>query len=388
LTPSAIEMPFKNPGGPATPVGVNRVDSDEHVEDSSDITADALLAFIRANVEQIGGRLVCRASVFEELRRRGVERPKRVRTALVKELERRGLVNRPDPRSRWLILLERPRREGTFTADVERTRARVSRLQAYMRRNVLNGRRFVCAHWSGCAGSIHAGCTFTEGQLSHVGKNYDLLMGDEPLRIVVVGQEVGGSGHARVTLDERYRLIHEGSGLEKRFSGDRVHGGRNPHMRGTTLALRAIFGSPGTDHETEFLDMHGERVHLFDCFALVNRLLCSAHVRGTSTGQPTPTMFDNCERHFAATLEILQPTIVVIQGVQVWKRSQRVLVPRLQLSEHLVECELAGQRVLVSTFAHPSARGEHRWAAPDSPYLIRVVRPTLQMAMDHLPVTR
>ncbi len=75
------------------------------------------------------------------------------------------------------------------------------------------------------------------------------------------------------------------------------------------------------------------------CFALVNRLLCAAHLAGTSTGKSTKTMLNNCERHFQATLEILEPTIVVIQGIKVWKWSKNILVPVKKRSENLFEYE-------------------------------------------------
>lgn len=55
-----------------------------------------------------------------------------------------------------------------------------------------------------------------------------------------------------------------------------------------------------------------------------------------------------------------------------------------QLSKHLIECDLKGQRVLVCAFTHPSAWGEHRWDAPDSPYLTQVVHPTLKRATNRL----
>ena len=58
---------------------------------------------------------------------------------------------------------------------------------------------------------------------------------------------------------------------------------RHLHMRGITLALRTNLGVPGLDHASEFPELNRLRVHLFDCFALVNRLLCSAHVSGTTS---------------------------------------------------------------------------------------------------------
>jgi hypothetical protein len=275
----------------------------------------------------------------------------------------------------------RSRQTVEFSCDTDRTQDRIRRLQQYMNSNVLRDHTFVCASWGECEASISPGCTFVEGQLSHVGKHYDMLISGTSVRVVIVGQEVGGRGHPRTTLRERYQDIYEGSGLGRGFVSDGLRKRRNPHMRGTTLALRAVFGLPDSSaHESEFLGMDNSKVHLFDCFALVNRLLCSSHVARTSTGRPSRTMFDNCQRHFLATLEILQPTIVIVQGVKVWRQTQAALVAKRQVSEHLVESDVGGQPVLVATFTHPSARAEHRWDSTNSAYMTKVVRPTLDAA--------
>jgi hypothetical protein len=375
------------------------------------VTADQLYRFICANAEEIDGEVICRVSLWAELERRGIPRgPERqqLRVRLVKELEARGLIRRLHPRSRRLLLinpdpelLQRVKKKSRerfqdrmafdaieilkapqhgFEHDERATRARLVRLETYFRSNVLDNKRFVCSSWRDCEASISPGSTFKEGQLSHVGKHYDLQRAGQDLRVVVVGQEVAGKGKPRTTMDERYARVHDGSGLTLRFDGDGEHKRRNPHMRGTTLALRTIFELPGTNHATEFLYLDEDSVHIFDCFALVNRLLCAAHLASTSTGKSTKTMLNNCERHFRATLEILEPTIVVIQGIKVWRWSKNILVPVKQRSENLFECELAGRRVMVAAFTHPSAWGPDRWDSPTSVYFKQVVRPTLRRA--------
>jgi hypothetical protein len=384
------------------------------------LTADELYAFICANAEEIDGEIICRASLWAELERLGIPRgPARqqLRVRLVKELEAQGLIRRIHPRSRRLLLINPDRellhrarkdsrerfqeRMGSWSepgaikvleapkhgceANLSATNERIATLDDYFRSNVLDGKRFVCASYRECKSSITPGCTFKEGQLSHVGKHYDLSREGRPLRIVVVGQEVAGKGKPRITMAERYAGVHDGSGLARRFDGDQEHLRRNPHMRGTTLALRTIFDIPGTEHATEFLHLGGENAHIFDCFALVNRLLCAAHLEGTSTGKSTKTMLNNCERHFRATIKILEPTIVVTQGIKVWKWSKNVLVPVKQRADNLFECELAGRRVMVAAFTHPSAWGPDRWDSPTSAYFKKVVRPTLHRAASFSP---
>ncbi len=379
------------------------------------VTADQLYRFIETNTEEIDGQAICRASLVQELTRLGIEPAtvrQQLRIRLVKELEARGLVKRVNPRSRWLVVLNPDRHAPTsqtshdrfvdrmsygdkpdaieilafprrrYGCKQHRTETRLARLKDYMDSNVLAGKQFICGSWGECEGSSNPDCSFTEGQLSHLGKHFDLLKDGQPIRVVVVGQEVGASGHPRTTLPERYRTIHDGSGMNKRFVSDGDHKSRNPHMKGTTLALRAIFGTgSGTERDGEFINVDDRNVHLFDCFALVNRLICSAHLTGTSTGKSTRTMLRNCERHFQATLEILEPTIVVTQGIKVWRWSKNVLVPVKQPTENLFQCELAGRRVMVAAFTHPSAWGPDRWDSPQSTYFKETVRPTLERAM-------
>jgi uracil-DNA glycosylase len=93
-------------------------------------------------------------------------------------------------------------------------------------------------------------------------------------------------------------------------------------------------------------------------------------------------MFSNCEDHFQATLAILEPTLVILQGTTVAKRATKALPVRRAYSAHLYEAGIGEGRTLVCSFSHPSARGALRWGdSIDSPYLNRVVVPTLQKAL-------
>jgi uracil-DNA glycosylase len=149
--------------------------------------------------------------------------------------------------------------------------------------------------------------------------------------------------------------------------------------------LRIIFGHGlGSDDAGEWITpVHGHAFHIFDGFALVNRLLCSAGPEGGSQGRSTTTMRDNCLEHFEATLAILDPTIVVLQGALVAKSSAEALPVATELSSHLYESRgTSGRRVMVCHFSHPAARGLLRWGDRlDSPYLNDIVVPTLQRAV-------
>jgi hypothetical protein len=155
-------------------------------------------------------------------------------------------------------------------------------------------------------------------------------------------------------------------------------------MRGTTSALRLIFSKGlGADWDDEWVQpSNGRSFHIFDGFALVNRLLCSASPPKSSQGRPTPTMLANCLEHFEATLEILQPTLIVLQGGLVAESVTAALPATRRRSDYLYETEFSGGRALVCAFSHPSAQGALRWGDTlSSPYLGQVVAPTLRRAL-------
>ncbi len=144
---------------------------------------------------------------------------------------------------------------------------------AHFRKHVLSPRRFRCQHYAACRAS-HPG-TFYEGQLHHVGAHYDLFLNNLPLRILVVGQEYGHAP-ARVSLGARADMMRRFA-HEYRFYAEPGFPGRNPHLRGTTVLLRLLLGGrAGPDYEGEFVELPSGPVHIFECFALANFLLCSA----------------------------------------------------------------------------------------------------------------
>ena len=219
--------------------------------------------------------------------------------------------------------------------------------------------------------------------MSHVGKHYDLLVDDQELRIVVVGQEYG-QAFSQVDLEGRTSMI-DGSASEG-------FGRRNPHMRGTTSILRLLLGrEPGTDVEGERLFGDGAAgAHIFDGFALVNFLLCSAVTNPpdgvrAGKGASSPLMRKNCARHFRRTLEILEPTVIVAegQGVRSWIGGLLGLGPKQAACyKGPAIPEVArngGTRADVLTFNHPSAGGQSAfWGnSVDSAYLKEVVEPTI-----------
>lgn len=71
--------------------------------------ADAVYEFLLEHAETVDGKLVCDAPIYPWLMKRlslDIRQVKGVRTAVVKELDRRGLVQRPNPRKVRVIILD------------------------------------------------------------------------------------------------------------------------------------------------------------------------------------------------------------------------------------------------------------------------------------------
>ena len=231
-----------------------------------------------------------------------------------------------------------------------KTEERLLTLEQYTTTAILDD-EFVCSQYSECRSS-HTGI-FYEGQLHHVGKRYDLLLDSLPFRVVVVGQEYGHKP-SRVSYQTRYNMIMS-RGLNYRFKATDGYKARNPHMRGTTNVLRLLFGLPlSTDHDSEFLMINGEQVHLFDCFALVNYLICSAiSTSGKKQGKATATMKRNCHGHFREVLRILEPSVIVVQGKSYWEWIKKAFDSIKQKEEQVYSATLGFREMFVGVFTHP-----------------------------------
>jgi hypothetical protein len=248
--------------------------------------------------------------------------------------------------------------------------------------HVLSEAGFRCAASTSCRASQHG--KFFEGQLHHVGKFYDLFLNGRPFRIAIVGQEYG-NGPGLVTRERRSRDVADDTGLRKRFLSDGGYPGRNPHMRGTTSLLRLLFGrEPGRDYEGEWLALDGGRIHVFDAFALTNFLLCSAISGdeggiGSKRGRSTAAMQRNCSRHFAAVVEILEPSVVVAQGAGVRTWMAPLLDRVTSIATNLERVVLSGHHCLLASFTHPSVPSALNWGTDERrPYLLNVVVPTVE----------
>jgi hypothetical protein len=260
-----------------------------------------------------------------------------------------------------------------YTCSPDATEVRRQKLEAYFAERVLHNKTFICEHWEDCKSSFlnpHPHGKFYEGQLHYLGPCFDLSKDRVRVRVVVIGQEYGG-GPACVTMEERAAMI--------------TRPPTNPHMRGTLHALQVLLGDGLAEVSApNQIEIQGVLHHLFDAFALVNYLLCSA-VEGDYHGASTPKMRQNCQEHFVNALEALDPTVVVVQGKGFWsdvETALRELGELTQLQEgdewRLWRADFKGSqdKAFVAMFTHPSSQGRSNWGGKTA-YLLNAVRPTL-----------
>jgi hypothetical protein len=263
-----------------------------------------------------------------------------------------------------------------FTANLAGSKRAIEQLDAYFGQNVVG-----CGHMGSCRLSAERkGFCFNPTQLPHVGAAYDLSGDGRPWRIAVCGQEAGKPIPYR-SIAERSPGMSAG-GRTKPFTE------RNPHMQGTTNALRLLFGRPlSPDPKDENIIINGEYRHIYDAFALINALSCSSTVAAAGkNGKATTEMKRNCVEHLRATVQILRPTVLVVQG-NIAGGMLRKAFPSMQVFGKTGGL-IPGLGTAVALLSHPSARDDWRrgergerthlkWAALDSPYLHDVVAPIL-----------
>lgn len=260
-----------------------------------------------------------------------------------------------------------------FGADRAATESRIIQLRRYMDAAVTDGRDFRCRSEEGCRSSLDPTLTFARGQLSYVGPRYDLIIGAKPYRVLVIAMDTGRTDEL-VTLEQRREQVFVR--IPQKFSE------RNPHMRGTTSALRVLFGGlPGMDASGEWLDIGGESAHVFEAYAMANLRLCSAMQPGSTSSKGSIVMSSNCLRHLEASVRILEPTVVVLQGKALRKSLKPIVDEPLQLGPAVERVRLAGVPVVLASLSHPSYPGPaYGWAHLSAPYLANVVVPSLSQA--------
>jgi uracil-DNA glycosylase len=260
-----------------------------------------------------------------------------------------------------------------ITSNVSLTKKRVKCIRQYMNEKVLNNSGFICSHYKNCKRS-HPG-NFYEGQLHYIGKNYDLIVNNKPLRIMFVGQEIGGIDR-HITLEQRY--------MDQMELGKKNYREWNSHMRGTTRALGLLLGKNlDIDEENKWINFsNNKKCHIWDTFALVDYLLCSALGEDKrATGKSSTTMKNNCQEHFRKVLEILEPNVIIVQGKKFWKWVEKVFdsIKLLSRSDVLYNVKINDTSAICASFTHPSARDiRYNWGHYyPTDYFKKIVKPNI-----------
>ncbi|MCS3880609.1 hypothetical protein GII30_19425 [Gordonia amarae] len=263
-----------------------------------------------------------------------------------------------------------------FTSDPELTQLRVEELDAYMREHVDDGERLVCARAAGCRSSIEPGGNFYEGQGTHVGAHYDLTEDGVDWRVMVIGMETG-RGDEHVSIAER--TADQNRAISMTFNQ------RHAHMRGTTSVLRTAFGREyGADRAGELLDLRnqGEVVHLMNAYALVNLRLCSA-TKGTGYRSAASSILSsNCFPHLVRTIEILEPTLCIMQGASIYRDIACRIATVEKIDANLEVAKFGRHQTLFFHGNHPSAGSSTTGygTASASPYFLQTVEPAIREA--------
>lgn len=264
----------------------------------------------------------------------------------------------------------------TFRSDPELTQLRIEELDSYMREFVDDGTELVCARAGSCRQSVKAGNHLYEGQGTHVGPHYDMYEDGVEWRVMVIGMETGrGDQHvsnAQRTADQNIAI---------RMAFNQRHG----HMRGTTSALRVAFGGKfGADRAGELLDLtdQGEVIHVMNAYALVNMRLCSATKGKSVSSAASRTMTNNCFPHLVRTIEILEPTLCILQAKVAYRDIAHRVTTVEAIDENLSIVQFGSHRTLLFKGNHPSAQRSSTGYGTVSPseYFIGTVEPAIREA--------
>ena len=143
---------------------------------------------------------------------------------------------------------------------------------------------FRCKHCEACGRAAGNG-DLCRGSEAHIGSNYG-----HSSRVVVVSLDTGGTN----------------DGLARRRARVEQSAPENQHMRGTLQLLRAVYGDEAFAGK--------EEKHLFILCAMTNAAKCSGGSFGG--GQVAWALFNNCREYVIPELKLLDPELIVTQGVR------------------------------------------------------------------------
>lgn len=269
-----------------------------------------------------------------------------------------------------------------YRSDPAHTARRIRQYDDYTRANVLDqAGEFICTSGGSCraaANAVNPGSSYYEGQLGYIGDHYDLSVDGTPWRMLFVGMELGGTIAPYSRIDRATRSADHTRAF--------IPSNRNPHMKGVTLGVRYALGLGAIeDPESEWIQVNEhavDRTHVLECYALMNARLCSATTKPHSNASAgVDTMTRNCFAHLRAVIEILEPSLVVMQGKGLWRELEPLLP-----GEDVGNGRLPLRRVrspiptLIAALSHPRAEA-FRWQNPDDRYFQETVKPAIATAV-------
>jgi hypothetical protein len=279
-----------------------------------------------------------------------------------------------------------------WNSNLSETKDKKEKLERYYSSNVLDGLpdyNIICQHFSHCSTSgRNNDISFYPAQLSHVGKYYSLQSNGTELRLLIAGMDYGKNDHpfgtiqsiGRVTMNEREAMLR---GVAKKAFRK-----RNPHMKGTTIALQDVFN---IGKDSEYISDNTTSINIFDAFALVNTVLCSRCENGKRESKTTGVMHNHCIYHFVNTVKILQPTLIIFQGSNLLPRFTKGLKTiGIQFSLNPINTKLKVYRItspeigsiVLCGLRHPA----RNWSSRQSRYYKDIVGPTLLEARSILGI--
>ena len=169
----------------------------------------------------------------------------------------------------------------------------VDKLEYFYAKKGLLTRQFQCQYASACKEA--AKCELSQGAEAHVGSRYG-----ENLRVVVVSLDTGG---------DSYSMEKRRSELEAIRPGEKL----NPHMRGTTELLKAIYS----------IKAENDGRNPYELYAMINAAKCSRKDENSNRQAPRD-LFQNCSGYVEPELACLAPQLIVTQGTnaRLWPGSQ------------------------------------------------------------------
>ncbi len=162
-----------------------------------------------------------------------------------------------------------------------------------------------CKHFDSCRKGFRKNKERTSfNDCIRIGKYYDTIINDKPLRILVIGIE---------------GIFTEGQNFDKKNNGDfRLSNEcNNHHIVGTLETLLRIYKAK--DEVQEYWEDHmiNKNDILYDSYALTNAFKCvfkSENTENNDEGPKNKKMFQNCFTHLIREIKELAPTIIITQG--------------------------------------------------------------------------